>query len=63
MSRRNRSPKKEIVYHQQNPPPGMLAACGKVPNLKYLTDVFTPDRDKVNCPDCLSRPDPTIVIR
>lgn len=58
INRSRKEPKKEIVFHQQNPPPGNLAACGKIDS-----DVLTTDRDQVDCPDCLSRPDPTIVIR
>lgn len=60
MSRTRRTNKRSTVeaspiYHQQNPSPG-LTACGVILDFK---NEATLDRDKVNCPDCLSRPDPT----
>lgn len=51
------------TFHQQNPPPGKLAACGKVVAPDDVFDSLRVNRDEVDCPDCLSRPDPTIVIR
>lgn len=61
--RKKKIEESKVIFHQQNPPPGNLAACGKIVNLKILADILTVDRDQVDCPDCLSRPDPTIVIR
>lgn len=68
MGRRNRTKsQKEVIYHQQNPPPKgpatseRFSACGKIIDPKDKLHELIVDRNEVNCLNCLSRPDPNAV--
>jgi len=65
MSRRKKKIEEpKVIYHQENPPPGRLTACGRVvDHPKNGGHFLVLDRDVVNYSDCLSRPDPTIIVR